>query len=143
MATKKKNNSRKALAVALGIMGIAGLSLASASQLTVNTSSEVGAGVKAFGDNCQGSTPVTVSYAYATNALAGTTGYGITTVTVSGIATACNAKLITLGLTNATGATLYTSPATAIAGTTATVTATASNIDLATDLGNAVVIING
>src|SRR5680860_865023 len=51
----KKKNARKALAAALGIMGIAGLSVASASTLLLDASPEVGIGVKAFAP-CQTST---------------------------------------------------------------------------------------
>jgi hypothetical protein len=59
----KKKNSRKALAVALGIMGIAGLSLASASQLTVTpTSKNIAVGTTTFAASCDDA--VSVAYTY-------------------------------------------------------------------------------
>jgi len=137
----KKKNSRKALAVALGIMGIAGLSVASASQLTMTTSEEVGVGVEAFGDNCQAGTTLAVAYDYAANASAATSGFGITDVTVSNIAAACAGLDITVSLEDSTGTELFTSTATAISGTTYTYTATTDNIDLAEDLGDVIVVI--
>jgi len=91
----KKKNSRKALAVALGIMGIAGLSVASASSLTVNPSTaEVGVGVSSF-DNCQGSTPITVDYTYDTPV---TTASKVTGIKFSGIAAACATKNLSFSL---------------------------------------------
>lgn len=82
MATKKSNNSRKALAVALGIMGVAGLSLASAAQLTVNTDSDnVAFGNGTFAAACDDA--VDVSFTYDTDA--GT----YTDLTIADIAAAC------------------------------------------------------
>ena len=64
---KKKKNSRKALAVALGIMGIAGLSVASASQLTVNpTSDNIAVGTKTFAAACDDAVDVDYTYDLAT-----------------------------------------------------------------------------
>ncbi|PKQ26895.1 MAG: hypothetical protein CVT64_00085 [Actinobacteria bacterium HGW-Actinobacteria-4] len=82
MATKKKNSSRKALAVALGVMGVAGLSLASAAQLTVNTNSDnVAFGNGTFDAACDDSVNVAFTY----DATAGT----YTDLTISDIAAAC------------------------------------------------------
>ncbi|WP_291379470.1 hypothetical protein [Demequina sp.] len=59
----KKKNSRKALAVALGIMGVAGLSVASASQLTVNVNDDnIAVGTGSFLAACD--TAVDVDYTY-------------------------------------------------------------------------------
>lgn len=58
----KRKNSRKALAVALGIMGVAGLSVASASQLTLTAENEAQVGVATFAE-CQTST-IKVDYTY-------------------------------------------------------------------------------
>src|SRR5690606_35067545 len=59
----KKNNSRKVLAVALGIVGVAGLSLASASTLTVNVNDDnIAVGTNTFDAACDDA--VTVDYTY-------------------------------------------------------------------------------
>jgi hypothetical protein len=135
----KKKNSRKALAVALGIMGVAGLSVASASTLNVTAGNEVGIGVDDFA-NCQGATPITVDYNYAVNPDTAS-GYGVTTVVVTGIATACEDENITLTLEDADENSLFTTTATAITGTSYTYTATTLDIDIETDLGEVAVII--
>ena len=81
----KKKNSRKVLAVALGIMGIAGLSLASASQLNITaTPDNLATGTALFGTSCDD----TVAVAYTT----GTDSNGAPTYTgyvVTGIADKC------------------------------------------------------
>lgn len=88
---KNKKNSRKALAAALGIMGIAGLSLASASQLTVNVNdSNIAVGQGTFNAACDDA--VTVDYTY--NVAAGT----YDELTISGIDAACSGLTLTYGL---------------------------------------------
>jgi len=53
--SEKKNNRRKVVAVGLGIIGIAGLSLAAASQLSLSVNSNLQAGVEVLAD-CQTAT---------------------------------------------------------------------------------------
>jgi hypothetical protein len=85
MAIKKKNNSRKALAVALGILGVAGLSLASASQLNITASPEnLATGTQTFAAACDTDVSVAYTTGTAVNGTATYTGY-----VVSGIADAC------------------------------------------------------
>lgn len=120
---KNKKNSRKALAAALGIMGIAGLSMASASQLTVNvTDSNIAVGQGSFDAACD--TAVDVSYTYS---IAGGT---YTNLVISGIAAEC----VGLDLTY----TLATSGATDPSGTVAiasdSVTVSISGVALTADL---------
>jgi len=79
----KKKNSRKVLAVALGIMGIAGLSLASASQLNITASDNLATGTQVFGSPCDD----VVNVAYTTGGTATAPTY--TDVKISGIASAC------------------------------------------------------
>jgi hypothetical protein len=109
----KRNRSRKSLAVALAIVGVAGLSMASAAQLNV-TSDTVAAGVSVVG-SCQPSgTPVNVGY--VTTFTAGV--YNVSSVTVTGLVSACVGKSVELSLmSSATGAAI---------GGTGVVTATAS-----------------
>lgn len=72
-------NSRKSLALALAVVGVAGLSMASAAQLTVN-SPDVVAGVDSIGA-CGGAG---VSVTYAPTYTAGVPGYTISAVTLTG-----------------------------------------------------------
>ncbi len=105
----KKNRSRKSLAVALAIVGVAGLSMASAAQLNI-TSDPVAAGVTTVG-TCQGVPPVTVAYTTAF-----TSGvYNVTGVTVSAINAGCSGHNLEL--------TLMSDPTTAIPGGTVAPTA--------------------
>lgn len=93
----KKKNSRKVLAVALGIMGIAGLSLASASQLTINaTGDNLATGltsIKAVCDTDVNVVPVTTG----TFALMQYTG-----LAVSAISTSCSNKTLSWSVTYTT-----------------------------------------
>lgn len=77
----RKNRSRKSLAVALAIVGVAGLSMASAAQLTV-TSDTVAAGVSV---DAACDTAVAVSYGTAFSA----GEYVVDEVTITGIAAGC------------------------------------------------------
>jgi len=90
----KKKNSRKALAVALGIMGIAGLSLASASQLNITaTPDNFATGTQVFGSSCDDA--VAVAYTTGVDAAGAPTYTGYT---ISGIAGGCVGKSLTATL---------------------------------------------
>ena len=107
----KKNRSRKSLAVALAIVGVAGLSMASAAQLNV-TSDTVAAGVSVV-SACDS----TVAVAYGTGYSAGT--YKVTSVTVSGVdATACNGRTLDFTLLDSGNVSLGTGTASIVTGTT-------------------------
>ena len=134
MAIKKKNNSRKALAVALGIMGVAGLSLASASQLTVTPSpANVAVGTGTFAAACDTAVDVSYTYSIATGKY--------TNLVISNINEGCAAKSLTYTLKNnvqPTAGTIQTGtvvvPAIAVAAT-GTVTIPIGTVDLTTGLG--------
>ncbi len=132
----KKKNSRKALAVALGIMGIAGLSVASASTLNLTAGNEVAIGSDTFAA-CD-TDGVAVDYTYYNNA--GT--YEIDEISITGIDTACNAEAIqfTLADASATPVTLASGTGTVALGAF-TYDATGDNVAVATDLGDVTVII--
>ena len=130
----KKKNSRKALAVALGIMGVAGLSVASASTLTVDASNEVAIGTDTFAA-CD-TDGVTVGYTYYNNS--GT--YEIDTITVTDINEACNGEAITLDLLDSVDGALATGTGVVAAGAYSYVAKTDA-IAVATDLGDVTVII--
>ena len=96
----KKKNSRKALAVALGIMGIAGLSVASASSLIVNPQSDnLAMGTRRSSQHA--TTAVKVDYTYGDDCH----GYVQRDLVISGIAPACDNKTLqyTLGTTRHAG----------------------------------------
>lgn len=125
----KKKNSRKALAVALGIMGIAGLSLASASQLniTATPSANFATGTQTFAGACD-TDGVTVTYGTTPKA-DGTLQYS--GFVISGISDNCkaaNAKVsYTLGYSTSTttsGVTTYTAATALTAADQAIVTGT-------------------
>jgi hypothetical protein len=86
----KKNRSRKSLAVALAIVGVAGLSMASAAQLTV-TSDEVVAGVDTFA-GCD--TAVDVSYTTTYSAAA--QAFLVDDVVVDNVDAACAGLTMTV-----------------------------------------------
>jgi len=139
MATKKKNNSRKALAVALGIMGVAGLSLASASQLNITPSTEVAMGSAVFAE-CD--TAVGITYGYDA-------AYKINSVTITGIADACVGKPMQFSIVNNTttgspiiGAGTMSAWTTTVADNNSyKVTIASPVVPLTSDLGAATVII--
>jgi hypothetical protein len=81
-------NSRKSLALALAVVGVAGLSMASAAQLTVN-STDVVAGVDTISD-CDAD-GVTVSYTPTYSA--GIPGYTINSVTIGDLNGTCTGTI--------------------------------------------------
>ena len=133
-ATKKSTKGRKSAAIALAIVGVAGLSLASAAQLGV-TSNTLQAGTVTI-TNCQSGS---VNVAYTTGFANGT--YGVTAVTVSGInvtpVTGCLLRKLDLTLFDSSGASLGTASIASITVASATLTLPAS---AATTTGVAVVI---
>ena len=96
----RKNRSRKSLAVALAIVGVAGLSMASAAQLTV-TSGPVAAGVSV---DAACDTAVSVSYGTVFSGGA----YVVNQVNITGIAPACAGKTLDFTLLDGTAAALST-----------------------------------
>ncbi len=126
---------RKSAAIALAVVGIAGLSLASAATLSL-TSSSVQAGSTTF-VACQ-ATPVSVAYTTAWNGTAN--AYQTTAVTVSGITAGCNSKSILVTLTDSAGASLHEfSGATGTTGSV-TLSSPAATVNPASILGVAAVI---
>ncbi len=126
----KKKNSRKALAVALGIMGVAGLSVASASQLTINTNDDnVAVGSVNIAAACDDEVTVDFNFDLATGQY--------TTVSITDIATGCAGKSLTWTL-NTSAASDPTGTVASLAGTSVTgniaavpLTADLNSIDIA------------
>ena len=125
---------RKSAAIALAVVGIAGLSLASAAQLTVNSSTlQAGTTTVATCD----ADGVTVGY---TNAFS-TGQYRTTAVAVSGINALCDTGTIKLILTKTDGTVLGTEVSGTIpVGGTFTSAAFATPV-LTSDIANVAVII--
>ena len=107
-ATKKSTKGRKSAAIALAIVGVAGLSLASAAQLNINDSS-LGAGTSVV-TSCQPTTGPAITVTYTTAwTLLPTPGYKTTAVKLGAIADACIGKKLNLTVVDSTGAALATS----------------------------------
>lgn len=140
MATKKKNSSRKALAVALGVMGVAGLSLASAAQLTVNTDDEVAMGVGVFAP-CDADATVGIEYDYNAS-------YLIDEVSITGLDDDCVGNSIEFTIENLTNADITGSSAaivfsaTAVDDNTWTFAIGTPSVSIEDDLNDATVVIN-
>src|SRR4051794_9603438 len=62
MASTKSKKSRKGLAIGLAILGIAGLSLATASQLSLTPSGKFQTGAVTLDADCQGTTAIGVTF---------------------------------------------------------------------------------
>ena len=93
--TKKSTKGRKSAAIALAVVGVAGLSLASAAQLTVNNSS-LGAGVGVVA-SCD-TTGITVGYGTVYNATTG--AYDTNALNLSGVNANCNNLKYSVQLTS-------------------------------------------
>ncbi|WP_024285692.1 hypothetical protein [Cellulomonas sp. KRMCY2] len=100
---------RKSAAIALAVVGIAGLSLASAAQLNIGASS-LGAGASVV-SACQAA-PIGVTFAPS----AAVGGYNATSVTLTGLAATCNGLSYKIQATGAAGVLLGTE----VSGTTGT-----------------------
>lgn len=102
----KSTNRRKSVAIALAVLGVAGLSLASAAQLNLTGTASVQSGILAVNADCQ-STPITVTFAAPVRT--GST-YASATVDLAGInnaaapATTCAGKKYKLALLDGTNA---------------------------------------
>src|ERR1035437_2898495 len=84
-ASKKSSKGRKSAAIALAVVGVAGLSLASAAQLTVNSAS-LGGGTSVVA-SCD-TDGIGVTY---TNVYDATTGvYDTSSMTLTGVSATCN-----------------------------------------------------
>ncbi|WP_062136253.1 hypothetical protein [Demequina aestuarii] len=130
----KKHNKRKFAAVALALVGVAGLSVASAATLTVDAGDEVAIGTDTFAA-CD-TDGVTVDYTYAPVGSA----FQIADLSVGAIDTDCNGEDIQVVLSSSAGTELATVSGDVAAGEF-TESVASAEIDIATDLGDVVVII--
>jgi len=146
---KKLSTTRKGLAIGLAVVGIAGLSLASAAQLNVNSSS-LGAGANVVA-SCQPTTGPAIKVAFTTAYTASAKSYTVTGVTLKNVAVACAGQTIKFDLlaadpTATSSASLaagtYLIPTTYAAVADLPITASPATIDSSTVNGVAVVISN-
>ena len=107
---------RKSAAIALAVVGVAGLSLASAAQLTV-TSGALGAGTQVVASCDTDGIAVDFDPTYAAG------GYAATTVTLNGVAAGCAGQTYRVQLTGASGA-LGAEVTGPVAGTSVTIPVT-------------------
>jgi hypothetical protein len=99
----KSTNRRKSIAIALAVLGVAGLSLASAAQLNLTGTASVQSGILAVNADCQ-TAPVTVTFSAPVRT--GTT-YASATVDLAGIDSAvgkCSGKNYKLALLDSSNA---------------------------------------
>ena len=117
----------KSLAIGLAVVGVAGLSLASASQLGFNwTSSTFQAGtVPTVTTDCQPSgEKITAGYAAPTFTSTQSTPWSVQTITFSGIDKLCDTKNFEVAYSTTTGPTNWVQ----LTGGTGVVTATSSTL---------------
>ena len=127
-STSKK--SRKGIAVALAVLGVAGLSLASASQLTLNGTPQLQAGVKDVA-GCQ-TLPIVVAFT-APTIPTGSTEYKSASITLTSFDAACTTALAKykVALLDSTGTVVQETTAANVTTGVATIaltTATPANI---------------
>ena len=134
---------RRFAAVVLGVVGIAGLGIASAAQITVG-SSTLGVGATIV-STCQGSGTITTSFPTAWNTTA-PAAYRVTAVTLSGVNTACVGKAYRIQLLNGSGVAIgneivSTVPTLAVGGVFTTIPLTSQPLGL--DVGGVSIVIQG
>ncbi len=132
MASKR----RKSAAIALAFVGIAGLSLASASQLNLTGGTLQAGQITA---DCQTSGAIGVSYTSAWDAT--NKYYAVSAVSFSNVDAACNGKNLEVKLLKADGSVLATYTGTAKTGTATSVPF--SPVQKVSDVASLAAIING
>lgn len=121
--TSASNNTsakrRKAAALALGVVGVAGLSIAAAAQLNLGTSS-LGAGTTVIASCQPEGTPIGVSFenTFTPGAEA---GYQATSLNLDSIDPACNGLNYKVTLTDSSGSVLGTEATGKVSGTSISV----------------------
>lgn len=136
---------RRFAAVVLGVVGIAGLSIASAAQLTIG-SSTLGVGATIV-STCQGPGTITTSFPTAWNTTVTPAAYRVTAVTLSGVNATCVGKAYRIQMLNGSGVAVGTeivSTVPALVGgafTTATITAASQPLGL--DVAGVSIVIQG
>lgn len=131
----KKNNKRKFVAVGLGLVGIAGLSVASAAQFELNAGNEAAIGESTF-EACVDSADVDLNY----NAVNQTfDAVNVTNILDADAVASCNSMNIYVTVQDDAGAELFQGQST-VDGDAANFSIT-GGIPVGTDVGNVSVVI--
>lgn len=102
--SRKWSTRRKSLAIGLAVVGVAGLSLASASQINFDTTGATfQAGSVSVKADCQGATPVTVKYATPTFTSSATTPWTVANETFGTVDAKCSGLTYDVAYTTAAG----------------------------------------
>ncbi|NKY39507.1 hypothetical protein [Cellulomonas septica] len=129
---------RRAVAVALALVAVAGLSVASASQLVLQSGTMQSGQVAVTG--CQ-TGDVIVSYGYAYEA--STTAYRVSTVTLSGLLAGCQNKSVRVALVSTGNAVLVELTGTTAAAAATTLTVPAGTVVNAADVARVAAVVSG
>jgi len=145
-APRTRAARRRFAAVVLGVVGIAGLSIASAAQLTIG-SSTLGVGATIV-STCQGSGTITTSFPTAWNTTLAPAAYRVTAVTLTGVNPVCVGKAYRIQLLNSSGVAIGTEivstvPALAVGGVFTTATIAAGSQQLGGDVAGVSIVISG
>jgi len=135
---------RRFAAVVLGVVGIAGLGIASAAQITVG-SSTLGVGATIV-STCQGPGTITTSFPTAWNTTVTPAAYRVTAVGLSGVNSACAGKAYRIQLLNGSGVavgTEITGTVPAGGGTFTTATIAAASQPLGLEVDGVSIVISG
>ena len=130
------STSRKSAAIALAVVGVAGLSLAAAAQLTVNNTT-LQAGATTIDAECDADGVVAMDYDYTFTAGA----YVLSAVNVTGIDADCITDMIGVTLIPETGSAISLTD-TAVTGATATWTGAGLNGATMASIFNVAVVIH-
>jgi len=136
---------RRFAAVVLGVVGIAGLSIASAAQINVG-SNTLGVGTTIVA-TCQGAGTITTSFPTAWNTTVTPAAYRVTAVTLSGVNAACVGRAYRIQLLNGSGVAIGTeitgTVPTLTAGAFTTATVALPSQQLGQDVGGVAIVIQG
>lgn len=133
MASTKTRTTRKTAALALAVVGVAGLSIASAAQLNLGTGS-LGAGTTVVA-SCQAGTPIDVDF----ESSFADAEYKATSLNLSSIETACQGLDYKVTLTDSAGSVLGSEATGTVSGTSISVPLTGVS---AKDVANVAVAIH-
>lgn len=136
---------RRFAAVVLGVVGIAGLGIASAAQITVG-SSTLGVGATIV-STCQGAPTITTSFPTAWNTAIAPNAYRVTAVTLSGVNSACVGKAYRIQMLNGTGVAvgpeIFATVPALVGGAFTTATIAAASQPLGLDVAGVSIVISG
>lgn len=129
---------RKAAAVAIAIVGVAGLSLASAAQLNVNTAT-LGAASEIVA-SCQPTSGPAITVGYSNSYAVASLAYETSAVTLAGVAAACDGLPMSITVADDTGAVLATVTDDAATGSSSY---TLSSAVASADIARVAIVIGG